>query len=85
MKKVNYDLMIRNSFWKKCRPHLPRTATKVRRILSYVAGEIVSPKITSEDFSDQDCKKILDALKAGNMTHVENLVLEAMKKAREKV
>jgi len=77
--------MIRNSFWQKCRPHLPHTVTKVRRILSYVAGEIVSPKITREDFSDQDCRQILAALKAGNMTHVENLVLEAMKKAREKV
>ncbi|GEM_PF-3239493 len=84
MKVTDYNVMIMDSFWKNCRPHWPQTATKVRRVLIRVAGEIVSPKVAPEDFSDEDCRRILVALKNRNRDRVRPMVLEAMRKVREK-
>jgi hypothetical protein len=82
--KVNYNEMIMNSFWNKCRPHPPHTIARVRRVLDWTARELVDPKTTPENFSDEDCREILDALQCKNRGRVQKLVLEAMRKVKEK-
>lgn len=83
MKKVNYDAITMGSFWNKCGSHIPHTVTKVRTILTWVAGEIVDPKVAPDNFSDEDCREILDALRHRNRSQTQRLVLEAMRRVKE--
>jgi hypothetical protein len=83
MNRTDYDAIIINSFWNKCRPHPPHTIARVRRVLDWTARELVDPKVTPENFSDEDCQQILSALQSRNRGRVQKMVLEAMKKARK--
>jgi len=84
MNGKDYDEAIMKSFWNNCNPRPPHTVTKVKRILHRVAGTMINPKVSLENFSDEDAEGILNALQARNRDRIRTLVLEAMKKVKQR-
>jgi len=64
-------------FEKNCRGAIPKTKKEFRRILAATAGEIISPKIKPEDFSDDIIEMIVE--KAENIPERNKLIKKALR------